>query len=435
MSSFTTFLAGFRGFNQGKQKPMMGFVYNPSQRWYFTLFKPEMLKASPVTSQRLMISWTCLVTLTFIIGDIVGSYSDDPRVHSARVDFRVAANYAFKIFLLWFPFVIMVAGFYDNTAYYRWLKMRDNLRVIIGGGVLVAMHLAAEVTRADVRHEICRYIQQAQHILAWDFRTFYKVDGLNFDTVGFKNPVTNHVASTWSEFVDLMVDSGVCTHAEKPLILESKAPYHLSYEWALVLLSTAVQHGDVRNPVSAHGQIQQQISTMRGCATSTMMHLNNPLPFPYFFLFRVLTLAGCLLAPLAVAGLGADRWLKNAYIGKKAYYEYPMQFIGSMLTTMFLSFMFILGPDMSYPFGSDPCDFDVVKELAAARKLMAQQADLLDNYPHVPTPYAQPHRFAASILYPQLEDTRFNTIPPYPHLQHIPTPTPSASPLTYDMYE
>ena len=42
----------------------------------------------------------------------------------------------------------LYAGFYDNTAYKRWLKMRNNVRIILGGGVLTAMHLAAEVPRS-----------------------------------------------------------------------------------------------------------------------------------------------------------------------------------------------------------------------------------------------------------------------------------------------
>ena len=45
---------------------------------------------------------------------------------------------------------------------------------------------------------------------------------------------------------------------------------------------------------------------------------------------------------------------------------------------------------MSNPFGSEPSDFDVVKELAAAQKLMAQQADLPDKHPTIPTPYTHP---------------------------------------------
>ena len=42
--------------------------------------------------------------------------------------------------------------------------------------------------------------------------------------LSIQNPVTGEKASTWSAYVDLLVDTGVCTRAEKPLLLESKAP-------------------------------------------------------------------------------------------------------------------------------------------------------------------------------------------------------------------
>lgn len=368
------------GFDNGtkvgkRPKALYGYQYNPSSGAFQTLVL--LWRDGPVPSLDGLLMWNFLVICCIIAAcEILPRYG----YHEAKGYIDECTEELFKVYGLWFPFIAMVSGFYNATAYNRWWHMRNSIRTIMGGGVLVSMFLAAEIKPVAVRKEICRYIAQAQAILAWTFRTFHADKDGDGDAdaadIGFFNPKTGKQCLDFRDYLDMLEDKGICTSEERKLIAVAKAPFHLSYEWALSLLSDAVNHGDVLNPISAPGLIQNMISTQRGAGTSVLMHLSTPTPFPYFFLFRFITLVTAAVAPYAIAG-----------ISTKGIPSYPMEVLGTLVTTFWAGSMWTLGQDMSDPFGMGVCDFDLVDELAKAEALMAQQIHLPETYPGVPTLY------------------------------------------------
>uniref|UniRef100_A0A7S1J0U4 Bestrophin homolog n=1 Tax=Eutreptiella gymnastica TaxID=73025 RepID=A0A7S1J0U4_9EUGL len=393
-------------------KSMVGYQYNPSQPFWKTL---SAWAETPVPSMKMLLAWNLLVIACFIVlCEVLPRYYEDAK--DAKLHFDSTSKLAFRIYQLWFPFIAFISGFYNQQAYKRWWHMRNSLRVIMGGGIVTAMFLAAEVKSANVRREMCRYIAQAQSIIAWTFRTFHADKDGDGDSdpldIGLKNPVTGQYCKDWAEYCQCMQDRGIATAEERAILEKAQAPFHLSYEWCLMLLSDAKVRGHVVNPVSACGLIQHQISEQRGHATSVLMHLSTPTPFPYFFLFRFITLTTVLFAPLAIAG-----------ISHKGIPTYPMEVIGTMVTTFWAGSMWLLGQDMSDPFGNGVCDFDIVGELQKAEKLMAQQLALWDDHPHIPSLYSPP---SCDVVSPQQVAITYG-----PAVEHWQTVT---NPVGFDMF-
>jgi predicted membrane chloride channel (bestrophin family) len=309
-------------------------------------------------------------------------------------DFENISKQAYLIYQLLFPFVSIVGGFYTRTTYNRWWTMRDGVRVVMGGGIDAAMHISANIKSAQVRKELIRYILLAQALLMWTMRTTLgDKDGdgdLDAEDIRIKDPTTGEYVTNLEDWLTAQVTKHVCTEPEKEAILKSAAPFHLPYQWFLMMLARASESGRVTNPVASHLSISLKIHTMRSNATKVIMHLNTPTPFPYFHQFLFITLGTLVLTPLAMAGI-SDVHEPGVYV---------VEALGTLIASFFVASLWAMAVLLTDPFGFDVCDFNIEGDFATSEKVMAQQINAVDDFPDVPELYKDPFAFPPAYEYP-----------------------------------
>mmetsp|Transcript_120784 Transcript_120784/g.210190 ORF Transcript_120784/g.210190 Transcript_120784/m.210190 type:complete len:420 (-) Transcript_120784:2555-3814(-) len=351
-----------------------GYLYNPSLRSWKILTN---WKYSQIPLIKFWLIWNTLVA-----GAFVAMHASLGNDHGAIIDFKATASQTFDLYKLFFPFVSIIGSFYTNVTYNRWWTIRDQLRIVMGGGIDASMHIAAECTRPDVRREMIRYISLAQAIVLFQFRTFYgDKDGdgdMDENDIQLFDEKTGEEFNSQEDWLQHLENRGTCTREEKEVIKKAAAPFHLPYEWFLCLLSSAAANGDLKNPIPTAIELGTKISTMRGGVTNILMHLSTPTPFPYFYSFRVITLATILLTPLAVAG-----------IGPSSTATYALEVIASCIATFFVASLWSMAVLLADPFGFDVCDFPLEKEWAKSETLMMQQISAIEKHPGIPSLYHQ----------------------------------------------
>jgi len=360
-------------------KSYAGFSYNPSISMFNIMIMMNKYSAFP------SIKWTLLWNF-LCIGGIIAFCEVCKREEScydAKTQFDAVAAEAFKLYRLWFPFISIIGGFYAAAAYTRWWTMRDKLRSICGGAVSTAMYVGSEVKDIAARKEMVRYLSVAQALVIWTARTFHgDKDGdgdLDAEDTGLRDPYKDQPITTLAQWLEYLVAKGTLTERERSIIEPAKAPFHLPYQWFLTLLAQCDKKGLLSNHVASRVILTEQISAERGAVTAMMMHLSTPTPFPYFYMFRVITGITILFAPLALAGTSKD-----------GIATYPLEVLGTLFCTFVAGSLFFTGVALSDPFGHDVCDFDLESEWQKSEKLMTQQVTLDATYPHIPALDAAP---------------------------------------------
>jgi hypothetical protein len=294
-------------------------------------------------------------------------------------DFQQVADAAFRYYRLLFPFVSIVGGFFIHTAFVRWWKMRDDTRVVFGGGMDASMLISAVVPEMRVKEELVRYISAAQALLLWQLRTFIAdKDGdgdQDEEDIGIRDEGTGKLITTHTQFLDNLQERGTLTPAERQVIQNAKAPFHMPFQWFLSAVADAAERGDLDEPISSHFLLSHKISKMRGQATHLLMHLSTPIPFSYFYMMRCVTFATVVLTPLAMVALGSTYRAPS----------YVIEAVGTLLATYFMEIMWVVAISMADPFGFDSCDFPIDKDWNTSEQVMMQQITAPHKTPDIPS--------------------------------------------------